>query len=141
MPIVVDTNVFIGACLGGGASSTVVGACLRGDQVPLMGAALLAEYEEVLGRTALFKKSRLSEVERQDLLDIFISSCRWTRIYFGWRPNLPDEDDNHLVELAVAGGATHIVTHNVRDLVSRDLRFPEISILTPSQFLRKKVKT
>lgn len=26
----------------------------------------------------------------------------WTRIYFGWRPNLRDEADNHLVELAVA---------------------------------------
>lgn len=141
VPVVIDTNVFIGACLGGGPSSSVVGACLRGEQVPLMGAALLAEYEEVLGRSILFKKCRLSEVERYELLDIFLGTCRWTRIYFGWRPNLPDEDDNHLVELAVAGGATHIITHNVRDLVSRDLKFPDLAVVTPSQFLKKKVKT
>jgi hypothetical protein len=36
------------------------------------------------------------------LLEIFFSVCEWTRIYCGWRPNLPDEGDNHLVELAVA---------------------------------------
>ena len=132
--------MFIGACLGGGSSS-VVGACLRGEHAALMGAALLAEYEEVLGRSRLFKKSRLSEVERYELLDIFLGACRWTRIYFSWRPNLPDEGDNHLVELAVAGGATHIITHNVRDLVSRELKFPDLAVVTPSQFLKRKVKT
>jgi hypothetical protein len=30
-----------------------------------------------------------------------------------WRPNLRDEGDNHLVELAIAGGAEAIVTYNV----------------------------
>ena len=137
--IVVDTNVFVGACLGVGPSSKVIGACLAGEQSPLMGAALLAEYEEVLGRVAVFKKSRLNDRERHELLDIFFATCVWTRIYFGWRPNLPDEGDNHLIELAVAGGATHIVTHNVRDLISRELKFPDLAVVTPSQFLRKKV--
>ena len=54
-----------------------------------------------------------------------------------WRPNLRDESDNHLVELAVAGGAEAIVTRNVRDFrVGADLRFPQIRIVTPVQFLR-----
>jgi hypothetical protein len=35
---------------------------------------------------------------------------------FLWRPNLPDEADNHVIELAVAGGASAVVTNNVRDL-------------------------
>jgi len=30
-------------------------------------------------------------------------------------PNLPDEADNHLVELAVAGRATALVTYNPRN--------------------------
>lgn len=137
MLIVVDTNVFVGACLGTGASNAVIAACLRGEHTPLMGTALLAEYEDVLGRAALFRKSHLTAAEREELLDIFLAACQWTRIYFGWRPNLPDESDNHLVELAVAGGARRIVTHNLRDLQGKELKFPGLVAVTPAYFLRE----
>ena len=55
---------------------------------------------------------------------------------FLWRPNLPDEADNHLIELALAGGAGAIVTNNVRDVRRGELAFPHLQILTPSQFLK-----
>lgn len=132
-----DTNVFVGACLGKGASSRVVEPCLARRFRPLMGAALLAEYEDVLGRAPLFAKSRLGAAERGELLDIFLATCRWTRIYFGWRPNLRDEGDNHLVELAVAGGASHVVTHNLRDLKNMELKFPGLTVVTPARLLVK----
>ena len=83
-------------------------------------------------------KSRLSAAERSELLDIFLATCRWTRIYYGWRPNLRDEGDNHLVELAVAGGASHIVTHNLRDLKDMQLKFPGLAVATPTQLLARK---
>lgn len=137
MSIVVDTNVFVGACLGAGASNEVIARCLRGEATPLMGTALLAEYEDVLGRDALFERSRLDADERDELLDIFLSRCLWTRIYYGWRPNVPDEGDNHLIELAVAGEARAIVTRNLRDLSRMELRFPTLSVLTPEDFLRE----
>lgn len=140
MLVVIDTNVFVGACLGRGASNTVVAACLRGEYIPLMGTTLLNEYEDVLGRAPLFRKCPLTAGEREELLDIFLAACRWTRIYFGWRPNLRDEGDNHLVELAVAGGASRIVTHNLRDLRNIELRFPDILAITPAQLL-KEVKS
>lgn len=101
-----------------------------------MASALFAEYEDVLSREALFTKCRLNLGERQELWNIFLASCRWTRIYFGWRPNLPDEGDNHLIELAVAGGASHIVTRNTKDLKSKELRFPNLTAITPAQFLQ-----
>jgi len=134
---VIDTNVFVGACLGAGASNEVIARCLRGEIMPLMGTALLAEYEDVLGREALFERSRLDFAERDELLDIFLARCRWTRIYYGWRPNVPDEGDNHLVELAVAGGAQAIVTRNLRDLERMDLRFPALKLMTPEDLLRE----
>ena len=80
---VVDTHVFIGACLGAGASARVIAACLQGQARPLMGAALLAEYADVLGRDPLFAGCRLSAQERGDLLDIFLATCERTRVYFG----------------------------------------------------------
>lgn len=102
-----------------------------------MGTALFLEYESILGREKLFRHARLNKTEREELLDIFLSECRWTPIYFGWRPNLPDEGDNHLMELAVAGNAQYIVTRNVRDLAYGDLNFSHIRVLTPEAFLQE----
>ena len=137
MVIVADTNVFIGACLGVGACSAVIAACLRGEHQPLMAAALFAESEDVLGRSGLFQGCRLTQDERETLLDAYVARCRWTRIYFGWRPNLTDEGDNHLIELAVAGGAGSIVTRNIRDFERAELRFPYLRFRTPEAFLEE----
>jgi len=111
--IALDTDVVVAAMLGEGAASRLVGAVMEGQFEPLMGPALYAEHEAVLGRAALFERCRLSAKERAELFDIYLARCRWTRIYFLWRPNLQDESDNHLVELAVAGGAQAIVTRAI----------------------------
>lgn len=80
-------------------------------------------------------RSLLTPRERQTLFEAFLSVSEWVRVYFLWRPNLPDEADNHLVELALAGGASSIVTNNVRDLKGGALRFPGVAIVKPSEFL------
>ena len=103
-----------------------------------MGVALLAEYEDLLGRSAIWRRARLTAAEREAFLDIFLSICRWTRIYYAWRPNLGDEADNHLMELAVAGQAEYLVTRNVRDLRGGELKFPHISVVTPTQLLKEQ---
>jgi len=82
----------------------------------------------------------LDRSEREDLLDIFLAACRWTPIYFGWRPNLPDEGDNHLMELAVAGNAQCIVSWNVRDFEKSNLTFDSIRTLNPAAFLQEIMK-
>lgn len=135
--VVIDTDVFIGACLGTGAANGVIAACLSGQCRPLMGVALMAEYEDVLGRQALFAKCRLRQAERDELLDIFLASCQWSRVYFGWRPNLPDEADNHLIELAVAGSADFVVTRNLRHVARMELKFPALKIVSPAAFLKE----
>jgi predicted nucleic acid-binding protein len=56
------------------------------------------------------------------------------KVYYLWRPNLPDEGDTHLIELAVAGAAGAIITNNTRDLKGSNLHFPQTQILTPKQF-------
>lgn len=137
MRVVIDTNVFVGACIGVGASNAVVRACLQHRVVPLMSEALLTEFEAVLGREALFAKSKLDAAERSTLLDTFLALCEWTKIYYLWRPNLVDEADNHLIELAVASDAQVIVTRNLRDLQGSELRFSNFRVLSPEVFLKE----
>ena len=137
MRVVIDTNVFVGACMGVGASNAVVRACLEHRLVPLMGVALLTEFEATLSRDELFARSRLDAAERSMLLDTFLALCEWTRVYFLWRPNLKDESDNHLIELAVAGDADVVVTRNLRDLRGAELRFEPLRILSPEDFLKE----
>ena len=135
----IDTNVLIGAVLSqeGGDNRRVLRACLEGRVRPLVGQALYCEYEDVLSRQELFRRCPLSAGERSDLLDALLSVSEWVKIYYSWRPNLRDEADNHLVELAVAGAADWIVTNNTRDLLSGDLRFPGIGIVKPHELLKE----
>ncbi len=86
--------------------------------------------------TRIPRDSRVGrDVIVSDAGDAFLSVCRWIEVFFAWRPNLPDEADNHLVELAVAGNASAIVTRNTRDLVRGELRFPSLQVLTPERCL------
>lgn len=119
----------------GGAAREVLRRCLQGRYRPLLGNALWLEYEDVLGRKIL--DSMANEDEKQVLLAALASTGRWVQVYYGWRPNLRDEGDNHLIELAVAGSATAIVTHNVRDLRSGELIWPALRVLTPAQCLKE----
>ena len=136
--IVLDTNVFISALLGPrGASREILRRCLNRRSVPLMGTALFLEYEAVLGRDHLFTNCRLSADERETLLDALLSVCQWQSVYYTWRPNLSDEADNHIVELAVAGQASIIVTQNIKDFVRAELHFSGLRVLPPETFLEE----
>ncbi len=70
------------------------------------------------------------------LLSSFISVSQWISIYYLWRPNLKDEADNNLIELAVAGNAQIIVTKNVKDFRNAELVFPNLLILKPEEIIR-----
>ena len=136
MRIVLDTNVFVAAVSSpDGASREVLRRCLKGRYDPLMGQALMTEYESVLSRSDPFVSFPTTEEERRALWAALSSRCRWVRIYYLWRPNLPDEADNHLVELAIAGGAKNIVTYNTRDFAQIRPHFPQLAIVTPVQLI------
>ncbi|QFY90807.1 putative toxin-antitoxin system toxin component, PIN family [Magnetovirga frankeli] len=138
MKVVVDTNVFVSALRSRtGASRALLRACLSGGLHPCISLALFAEYRDVMGRAALFVGCPINEDKRAALLDAFLSVCQMTEVYYLWRPNLTDEADNHLIELAVAAQAEVVVTHNRSDFRQGQLRFPGIHIRSPAELLKE----
>jgi len=134
--VVIDTNVFVSALLKADtAPRQIVRLCLSKQIKPIIGNALLTEFEALMQRDTLFNKGPLSAPDRQALFNAFLGCCEWVSVYYLWRPNLRDEADNHVLELAIAGGATHIITGNTKDFKGAGLRFPHLKIVTPSQFL------
>ena len=135
--IVVDTSVFISALIGStGSSRELIRRCLKGEYQPLMGNALFLEYESVMQRKEIISQCSLTNTEIYTLLVSFINVSQWISIYYLWRPNLKDEANNHLIELAVAGNAQIIVTKNVKDFQNAELVFPNLSILRPEEIIR-----
>lgn len=136
MRLVVDTNVLIGAVMSAAAENReVLRRCLDGRDIALIGPALYAEYRSVLSRPELFRKAPIAGAERDQLFDAFCASAEWVTTYFLWRPNLPDEADNHLIELAANGNGQYVVTWDVRHLRRGELSFPRLKVVTPREYL------
>ncbi len=102
-----------------------------------IGNALFLEYEDVLSREELFAAARIGPEDRMALLDAVLGVCQWINMSYLWRPNLPDESDSHLIELAVAGNAAWIVTGNARDIAAGELVFNGFRVVTPGAWLKE----
>jgi putative PIN family toxin of toxin-antitoxin system len=138
LTVVIDTNVFVAALRSdGGESRSVLRRALDGDLQALFGNALWSGYQDVMGRPVWGDATTVDE--RRLVLAALASKARWVTVYYGWRPNLPDEGDNHLIELALAGGANAIVTHNLRDLRGGQLRLGSLRVLAPAQCLKELI--
>jgi putative PIN family toxin of toxin-antitoxin system len=139
IPIAIDTSVFISALIGDkGPSRELIRRCLQGQYQPLMGNALFLEYEAVMERDEIIRRCSLTNKEIKQLFAAYLNTSQWIQIYYLWRPNLRDEGDNHLIELAIAGNAKLIATNNIKDFQNSELLFPNLSILKPEQILNPK---
>jgi uncharacterized protein len=120
-----------------GAAREVMRRCLLRQIEPVLGRKLFSEYLDVFERPEVFSDCPVDGSTREELLNGFLSVCSWVEVFFLWRPNLPDEADNPVLELAVAAQARSVITFNVRDFRG-ELRFPKLAILTPAQYLKMR---
>jgi putative PIN family toxin of toxin-antitoxin system len=134
--IVVDTNVFIGAILSSqGLNRELIRRCLLGEYQPMMSNALYLEYESAIKREEIIAKCQIDRSKVNELLEGFLSVSQWVYIYYSLRPNLRDEGDNYVIELAIAGNAQIIATNNLKDFRGSELTFPQLQILSPHQMI------
>ena len=137
MNLVIDTNVWISALISqDGTSREIIRLALLGEISPQISSALFIEYEAVMKRISIQKQCFLCMDEQEELFQAFLSTCTYNEIFYLWRPNLKDADDNFLVELAVASNSTYIITENIKDLKSNELHF-DFKVLTAKEFLKE----
>lgn len=133
--IVIDTNVIIAAQRSRrGASAKLMTLIGTGRFEIHVSIPLVLEYEAVLLR----QKSTLG-LTYDDVSDLVDAICalshRHKKIYFLWRPQLSDANDDFILELSVAAKCDCIVTHNKKDF-SGAAQFG-IEVLDPREFLKE----
>lgn len=128
-----DSNVVVSALRSRqGASNRVLSLVGSGRFVHAVSVALAFEYEAAVLRPE--SGVALARPLIDDVLDYVFSTADRQRIYFLWRPVLPDPSDDLVLEVAVHAGCTMIVTFNARDFRGAE-RFG-IRVVTPGAFLR-----
>lgn len=99
--------------------------------------ALFNEYEAVLARQETQSRRPLTLSEQIELFDAFLNCATMTELYFAWRPNLIDEADNLVMELAAAVSPCTIITNNLKDFRYPELKFPSVVVASPAQWLNQ----
>lgn len=69
------------------------------------------------------------------MLDQLCALADFQRVYFLWRPCLPDAKDDMVLELAVAARVSRIVTFNAKDF--RPASQFGIDVMTPKMLLEE----
>ena len=133
--VVLDTNVLVaGLCRRTDSPSFKILQNIQRGIIPLvLTQKLYLEYESVLTRRSILKLIGASKEEIALALDALLALAHRSEVFYFWRPNLQDEEDNFVLEAAVATNAL-VVTKNIADFQRGELKFPDLVILTPQQF-------
>jgi putative PIN family toxin of toxin-antitoxin system len=131
--IVIDTNVIIAALRSKQGASFKLLSLVGTKRFEIHDSVgLILEYEDVIQRYRT--EVGLSQDDVAIFIDSLCSMARHHKIYFLWRPSLPDANDELVLELAVSARCEYIVTHNIKDFKGTD-KFG-IKAVTPREFLQ-----
>ena len=135
MIVTIDTNTLIAALFSQNGASHQILRLITNEKIKLaLSTNVLLEYDDVTKREEILKKSQLSKEQIEDVLDLLALLAHKHEIYFRLRPNLKDENDNLFVECAFASNSEYLITSNIRDFSSGELKGFGFKVLTPKQF-------
>ena len=138
MLIVLDTNIVFQALYSNtGASFKILEDIFNRDIEIAISVPVFLEYESVLKRKENLGKFGLQISDINDILAAIAYLSKKFGIFFDMVPNLKDETDNKFINLCFRSSAEYLVTNNIKDYIRKsDLLFPDIEIITPSQFMK-----
>ncbi len=134
--VIIDTNVLVAGLIGGkGPNREILRLCFQKTLQPYIGNSLYTEYQDLFSRDNIQTLCKQTSSTLSEFLDDFASVCKPAEVWFLWRPNLKDEADNHIVELAVAANVEYIVTNNISDFAQAELQRVGHTVITPPDLL------
>ena len=137
MVITVDTNVIFSALYSTRGASHFILKLILDEKVKLaLSPQVYFEYSDVLSREENLEKLNLSIAEVEDIIDLLTLLARKHSIYFLLRPNLADENDNMIFECAFASNNDYLITSNVKDFRSAELKGFGFKTVTPGDFFK-----
>ncbi len=132
-----DTNIFVAALRSQrGASFVILNAIRQGLIAGAVSQALFLEYADVLKREANQAEFWIEADGVDIVLAVLADRLTPTSIYYRWRPQLSDPDDEMVLECAVNAQAESIVTFNKKDFLPAALQFG-VAVLSPGEFVKK----
>jgi len=90
----------------------------------------------VLGRRSQLSAFWSSPEEVETVIAALADRLRPVPVYFNWRPQLRDVDDERVLECAINAMSADIVTFNKVDFLPAATRFG-IDVLSPGELLRR----
>src|SRR3984893_15640005 len=138
--VVLDTSVIVAGLRSQlGASNRILTLVAERQLLPLVTTALFLEYEDVLNRPEQRLATGMAKEDVAKFLAALASAAEPVDVHFMWRPQLADPADELVLEAAVNGRASAIVTHNVRDFLTAASGF-KIEVVTPSVLVQRMRK-
>ncbi|MGH8511120.1 MAG: putative toxin-antitoxin system toxin component, PIN family [Gammaproteobacteria bacterium] len=137
MRVVLDTDVVVAALRSPtGASAAILMAALDKRVMLVANVPLVIEYEATCRLAEHRIAAGLNEREVKQFLDAVVAMIEPVETHFLWRPRLRDPADEMVLEAAVNGRATAIVTFNTRDYGKVPNDFG-VEVLLPRDVLRR----
>lgn len=126
---VLDTNILVSAIVFGGKPEKIFQYALKKDISVVTSPYLMVELNETLIKKFSFSTQRILQIEKK-IKQIFLIVNPNIEIHV-----LKDEDDSRVLEAAIEGRCSYIITGDKELLELKS--FKNIEIITASNFLEK----
>jgi len=137
MLLTLDTNILYQALMSKTGASYFILQQVRNRKIQIaLSVPVFFEYQDVLTRDKSLKDFELKLNDVEKFLRFIAYIGKPFEIYFLLRPNLKDEKDNKIVELAVTSQSDYLITSNIRDFKNAELKFDQLKIITPGEFVK-----
>ena len=137
--LIIDSNVLTSAFRSRSGASFALIELVRRERIRMLATPpLFLEYEDVLKRPEQLAVSGLSLADVDIALNALAALIEPVETHLSWRPQLPDPDDEMVLEAAINSRADALVTYNTVHFRVAAARFG-LRLARPADVIREVI--